>query len=126
MRTTTGSHELRSQQADQVLAALPHSGRDAIILRVQCAKSHHVATVYATDLGLIYAAPVRARSHGSFDLPDVPHGDHEPTRWLDLLSVAQPTADDALPAWCDCGHRTLSRTEVLSWVAEGEHRVIVD
>jgi hypothetical protein len=126
MGKAVGLHDLRSQQVERVLDALPHGGRDAITLRVQCAKSHHVATVYDTDLGLIYAAPVRARSHGSFDLPDQPHSGHDPARWFDLLRVPPPATDDALPAWCDCGHRTLSRSEVLAWVAAGEHRVIVD
>lgn len=126
MGTTTGSHDVRSQLAEQTLDALPHGGRDAITLRVQCAKSHHVATVYATDAGLIYAAPVRARSHGDYDLPDAPHGGRGPTRWLDLLEPADPMVDDVLPAWCDCGHRTLSRAEVKAWVAAGEHRAIVD
>ena len=126
MGTAIGSHDVRSQQAERVLTALPHGGRDAITLRVQCARSHHVATVYDTELGLIYAAPVRPRSHGSFDLPDEPHSGHDPARWLDLLEVGEPAADDALPAWCDCGHRTLSRNEVLAWVVDREHRVIVD
>ena len=125
MATAIGSHDLRSRQAGRALTALAHGGRDAITLRVQCARSHHIATVYATELGLVYAAPVRARSHGAFDLPDEPHGGHEPPRWLDLLEVAPPAGDDALPAWCDCGHRTLSRAEVLAWIAAGEHRVIV-
>jgi hypothetical protein len=126
MGTAIASHDIRSRQAERALAAIPHGGRDTITLRVQCANGHHVATIYDTDLGLVYAAPIRARSHGSFDLPDEPHSGHEPTRWLDLLEVRQPAADDALPAWCDCGHRTLSRTDVLAWVVEGEHRVIVN
>ncbi|MCZ3390129.1 MAG: hypothetical protein LH645_13680 [Actinomycetia bacterium] len=126
MGTAIGSHDLRSQQAKRALTALPHGGRDAITLRVQCAKSHHVATVYATDLGLVYAAPVRARSHGSFDLPDQPHGGLEPPRWCDLLEVSSPAGDDALPAWCDCGHRTLSRRDILAWIADREHRVIIN
>lgn len=126
MGTAVGSHDLRARQADRALASLPHGGHDAITLRVQCGKSHHVATVYDTAAGLVYAAPVRARSHGSFDLPDEPHSGHQPRRWLDLLEVPTPAGDDALPAWCDCGHRTLSRAEVRTWVAEGEHRVIVD
>jgi hypothetical protein len=31
-----------------------------------------------------------------------------------------------MPAWCDCGQRTLSRAEVLKWIAAGEHRVVID
>jgi len=96
-------------------------------LRIQCARSHHVAAVYATDVGLVYVAPVRARSHGAHDLPDEPHGNQDPHRWFDLLAAGEgPTVDDALPAWCNCGHRTLSRTTVLEWLDSGEHRVVID
>ena len=53
---------------------------------------HHteytVATVYDTSAGLVYATPLRARSHGSHDLPDSPHSGHEATRWLDGLPWA--------------------------------------
>jgi hypothetical protein len=126
MNSAVGTHDVRSRRAARALEVLPHGGRDAITLRVQCRVSHHVATVYETDQGLVYAAPVRGHSHGSFDLPDEPHRGNQPTRWVDLLEIAQPTSDDVLPAWCDCGHRTLSRAEVLSWIAQGEHRVIVD
>lgn len=126
MKTTTGSHDVRSQQAAKALAALPHGGRDAIRLRVQCARSHHVATVYETDQGLVYAAPVRARSHGDYDLPDEPHGNQTPHLWLDLLEGPRDASDDTLPAWCDCGHRALSRDDILTWIAGREHRVIVD
>lgn len=126
MTTAIGSHDVRSARAAKALAALPHGGRDAIVLRVQCARSHHVATVYDTAQGLVYAAPVRARSHGDHDLPDEPHGDHAPHRWLDLLEGPRDASDDTLPAWCDCGHRVLSRADVLAWIADGEHRVIVD
>ncbi len=126
MTTTLGFHDERSRRAEQALTEIPHGGRDAITLRVHCAKSHNVATVYDTSVGLVYAAPVRARSHGSFDLPDSPHSGHETKRWLDLLRVNPTVADDAMPAWCDCGQRTLSRADVLKWIEAGEHRVIVD
>ena len=86
-----------------------------------------MATVYDTGVGLVYAAPVRPRAHGDADLPDEPHGDHEPRRWFDLLDAGSgPTVGDALPAWCDCGPRTLSRETVRAWVVEGDHRVVVD
>jgi hypothetical protein len=62
---TTRSHDARSQDAGRVLDALPQSGWAAITLRVQCAHNHHVVVVYDTVDGLIYAAPVRGRSHGA-------------------------------------------------------------
>jgi len=127
MTTPTRTHDDRSRLAQAAWSALPHGGHDAIRLRVQCAHSHHVAAVYATEVGLVYAAPVRARAHGSFDLPDEPHGDQHPHRWFDLLDTsAGPTVDDALPAWCDCGPRTLSRATLLQWLDDGEHRVVID
>jgi len=117
----------RSGVAEAAWSSLPHGGHDAVRLRVQCGRGHHVAAVYATDVGFVYVAPVRARSHGSSDLPDEPRGDQEPRRWFDLLYEGErPTVDDALPAWCSCGHRTLSRAAVLQWLTSGEHRVVID
>jgi hypothetical protein len=103
MSSNKGSHTERSQTAEQALDAIPHGGRDAI-----------------------YASPLRARSHGSHDLPDSPHSGHEATRWLDLLHPDPVAGDDALPAWCDCGQRTLSRADLLKWIEDGDHRVVVD
>lgn len=117
----------RSEAAEQAWAALPHGGRDAVRLQVQCARSHHVATVYDTGAGLVYAAPVRDVSHGSRDLPDEPKGDQHAHRWYDWVADAPgAAADDALPAWCDCGPRTLSRRALRHWLDAGEHRVVVD
>ena len=46
---------------------------------------------------------------------------------LDLLEAGgDPLTDDTVPAWCDCGPRTLSRVAMLEWIAAGEHRVVVD
>lgn len=126
MSSNRGSHTERSRTAEQALATIPHGGRDAIELRVHCSRSHTLSTVYDTDSGLVYASPLRGRSHGSHDLPDSPHSGHEAKRWLDLLDVDPILADDALPAWCDCGQRTLSRAEVQKWIAGGDHRVVLD
>jgi hypothetical protein len=119
----TLSREKRHQFAREAWQVLPHGGRDSARLHVQCGRSHHVAVVYDTDAGLVYSAPVRPHSHGQRDLPDTMHGTAEPEQWFDLLDVAD---DDELPAWCDCGHRSLSRATVLDWVAAGEHRVVID
>lgn len=91
-----------------------------------CAASHHLATVYDTDIGLVYASSIRARSHGDRDLPDTPHHAHHAHRWFDLLQAPGTEDDDWLPAWCDCGQRGMSRRAVQEWIAQGEHRVIVD
>jgi hypothetical protein len=127
MTEQRATHQVRAQQAHDAWSALPHGGRDAVVLQVQCGRSHHIAAVYDTAAGPVYAAQVHPRSHGSRDRVDEPHGNREPERWFDLLASEDPTTvDDALPAWCDCGHRSLSRAAVLAWLAEGEHRVIVD
>ena len=43
-----------------------------------------------------------------------------------LDAGGDPLADDSVPAWCDCGRRTLSRSAMLEWIAAGERRVVVD
>jgi len=119
------SIQQRRDEAEAAWAALPHGGHDRVILQVQCARSHHVAAVYETASGAVYSARIRSRSHGSRDRVGEPHGDHEITRWFDLVTV-DDAGDDELPAWCDCGHRTLSRAAVKEWLASHETRVIVD
>ncbi len=115
----------RVAEARRAYAELPHGGHDDAVLHVQCANSHHVAIVYATPAGLVYRAQVHPRSHGSRDRVDEPHG-ATPPEWLIDFVEAGPDADDALPAWCDCGARTLSRAALASWVAAHEGRVVVD
>ena len=121
------THADRSNVAEAAWSGLPHGGGEAVRLRVQCGRGHHVATVYDTDAGLVYLAPVRSHSHGDHDLPDAPHKGQPTQRWFDLLDAGEgPAVDDALPAWCDCGHRALSRATLLQWVSSGEHRVVID
>lgn len=116
----------RSQQAEQAWQRLPSGGSEQAALRIMCAASHHVATVYRTDAGLVYRSEIRRHSHGDRDLPDTPHGTSEPKPWFDLLEIPDADADDGLPAWCECGQRLLSRQAVRQWVADGEHRVVLD
>ena len=52
------------------------------------------------------------------------HGSHPSNEYADLLR-AQAHADDALPAWCDCGPHTLSRAQLLRDVAAGPATVHV-
>lgn len=118
--------QARDRAAQQAWAALPHGGREHVTLRITCANGHHVATIYDTVAGRVFVAPVRAHAHGDRDLPDAPHGDRRPQQWFDLLVDADPLPDDPLPAWCDCGPRTLSRHAVLAWLRAGEHHVIID
>lgn len=127
MTQRASTHEFRRQAARSAWAELPHGGRDSIRLDVQCARSHHVAVVYDTSAGRVFVAPVRGHSHGSRDRVDEPHGSHAVETWVDMLEAADdPLIDDSVPAWCDCGPRTLSRAAMLEWIAAGEHRVVVD
>jgi len=125
MTTTERTVDQRRTLAHDAWATLPHGGHDRVLLQVQCGRSHHVAAVYDTPSGPVYAAPIRARSHGSQDRVDDQHGDHTIRHWYDLMTV-EDSADDELPAWCDCGPRTLSRRAVLAWLAAHESRVVID
>jgi len=115
----------RSEAARSAWYGLPEGGHDAATLHVQCTRSHHLAVVFDTPDGLVYRSTLRPRSHGSKDRLDELHGNAEPGRYFDFLEPG-PGVDDALPAWCDCGPRTLSRASVASWAAAHEHRVVVD
>jgi hypothetical protein len=56
-------------------------------------------------------------SHGHKDFIDSGrHGSRGGEEYVDLL-VAAATVNDELPAWCDCGPRTLSRRELLRHIA---------
>lgn len=105
-------------------------GRDAHVrLRVRCADSHHVATVYETEMGLTYVASLGARGHGSRDFVDVAH--HDSSHGRKFVDVVEPnpesnaTDDDELPAGCACGPRTLSRSELTRALAAGRRRMLV-
>lgn len=119
------SLEKRRQAAEAAWTVLPHGGRDSVRLRVHCAQGHHVAAVYDTEAGMVYVAVIGAHSHGDRDRYDELHRAHKPGHWFDLLDEAA-YVDDALPAWCECGHRTLSRKALLTWMEAGEHRVVID
>ncbi|WP_191279654.1 hypothetical protein [Nocardioides flavus (ex Wang et al. 2016)] len=61
-------------------------------------------------------------SHGSKDRIDTGHhGSPSGAELVDLLDA--PEAEDALPAWCDCGPRTLSRTALLAHLRDGTRTV---
>lgn len=99
----------------------------SVKLRVQCAENHHVATVYDTDVGLVYVARSGPHSHGSKDFVDVAH--HDAAHGVEVVDLLDPGADamvdDALPATCECGPRTVSRSELLRTVESGQHRLLV-
>lgn len=124
MTTQSTGREERELLAMRAIERLPHGGRDEVVLHVQCSRSHHLAKVFDTDAGLAYQATVHGHAHGHRDRIDDPHGAGEVHHWSDLLD-ADP-ADDALPAWCECGQRMLSRAAVRRWIDAEDKRVVVD
>lgn len=90
------------------------------VLGIQCSRGHHVAAVFDTPEGLVYQSFAGSHSHGSKDFIDTgKHGRSRGAEHVDLLAVELGT-DDHLAAWCDCGPRSLSRTELLNLVRSGE------
>ncbi len=116
----------REKVAREALAALGVSRSEAVTLHVNCSRSHHLALVVETAEGPVYRSTVHGRSHGHADRVDTPHEPHEEREYIDLLLPAGGLADDALPAWCSCGQRSLSRAALASWRSAGERRVVVD
>lgn len=119
----------RAKLAEQAWLSLPSGGSDQATLHIACAASHHIASVFDTEIGLVYRSQIRRHGHGDRDLPDTPHHGTKAKAWFDLLDLAQidpDQVDDQLPAWCECGPRMLFRAAVVEWVAGHEHRVIVD
>jgi hypothetical protein len=116
----------RQRHAAEVLAALAPPLSDARVLSVQCANGHHVAGVYSTAEGPVVQAVPGRHSHGHRDRIDTPHrGTPGRGHWADFLD-AGAMGDDSVPAWCDCGPWTLSRTQMAAWMADGERRVVLE
>ena len=105
-----------------------HHSRDKHVrLREQCSGSHRVATLYDTDLGLVYVARTGRHAHGSKDFADVAHHDAvHGSEMADLVDLGPGAlSDDELPASCGCGPRAISRTELLQAVRSGQRRLLV-
>jgi hypothetical protein len=126
MTSKTSTVSEREQRARRAYDSLGHGRHDHTLLHVDCPNGHHLAVVVSTSDGPVYAATLRAHSHGREDRPDVAHHAAEPHRWFDMLEVDGPDVSDQLPASCACGERILSRHIVTSWVLQGEHRVVAD
>lgn len=120
MRTNT-SPETRRRAAAEALDVLGSHRSDRQVLSAQCARSHHVAYVYDTDAGLVYWAVTGPHAHGSRDFVDTTHhGAGRGKEYIDLLA-AGPMIDDEVPAWCDCGPHTLSRSQLAGVIAAEHH-----
>ncbi len=121
-----GTPAKRRTAARNAVQALEQPNRH-VKLRVQCAESHHVATVYDTDEGLVYVARSGPHAHGSRDFVDAAH--HDAAHGMEVVDLLDPkadvTVDDALPASCECGPHTIARSELLRAIGSDEHRLLV-
>ncbi|MFJ8962673.1 hypothetical protein ACIRG5_25105 [Lentzea sp. NPDC102401] len=113
------------EAARVALDALGAHRADVRRLNVRCSRSHHVAGVYVTSAGLVYASRIGPHSHGSKDRVDEPHhGASHGTEVVEPLE-ADSLADDSLPASCACGPRVLSRAGLLRALAQDRRRLDV-
>lgn len=87
-----------------------------------------MAAVYDVDGHLVYRSTVGSRGHGRNDRIDVGHaGDQRGRCYADLLDGAvEIPVDDGLPASCECGPRSVSRSMLLAALARHVRHVIVD
>lgn len=115
-QTTSGERRLRAERA---LATIESHRSDHQRLAIQCPRSHHLAAVYATGDGLVYYARTGPHSHGAKDFVDTGrHGARSGDDYIDLLEV-DAMSSDVLPAWCDCGPRSLFRSELERYLDAG-------
>ncbi|MGB8380398.1 MAG: hypothetical protein WCG47_03955 [Dermatophilaceae bacterium] len=121
-------HGISQREAETAYRALGSSPSQHVALAVQCARGHHVAAIYRTPQGLVYASRPSARSHGDRDLPDAAHhGGRREAFWFDWLTPAAGlTMDDPLPAGCECGRRELSRSRLGEAMRDGGKRLVID
>jgi hypothetical protein len=67
MTTTPLPLSEREKVARAALDVLGDRRSEAAVLHVNCAHSHHLATVFDTVQGAVYLATVHGRSHGRRD-----------------------------------------------------------
>ena len=108
------SREHRDQVARRAYAALGASPSEELTLQVVCGRSHRLASVYSTGDGVVYRSVVKSKSHGDRDRYDSGH------------HGASLGVEDGLPAGCECGPYTLSRTDLMDDIAHHRRKVIVD
>ncbi|WP_372736614.1 hypothetical protein [Nocardioides sp.] len=123
---TWSTPQHRRAAAAAALAAVGSPRSENQVVSIQCHDGHHVAKVFRTDAGLVFASSTGPHGHGSRDFVDTGHhGDRSGQEFVDLLDVG-PTHEDDLPAWCDCGARTLSRADVIDYANSGKRTVHID
>lgn len=115
----------RETTARNALDDLGKARDDRTLLRVRCARSHHVAAVFETSVGAVFESVVGAHAHGDRDFVDTAHhGTHRGTRFTDLLEPGRFT-DDRVMAGCECGNHELSRTEMARAITAHEHTILL-
>jgi len=122
------SREHRDVVARKAFAALGASPSEKATLQVACGRSHHLAAVYETGEGLVYHTILKTKAHGDKDLYDSGHhASRLGVDWFDLLDAGVgPAVDAALPAGCECGPYTLSRSDLLDAIGRRTRKVVVD
>ncbi len=124
MHGKTMSQE-RRERAERALATLGSHRSDHEVLLVECRQGHRVAAVYDTNVGPVYVSRIGPHAHGDMDFPDTGHRLERPgEEFVDALEAKWK--DDGLPAWCDCGNRTLSRNDLAKDIAADRRTVLVD
>jgi hypothetical protein len=119
MSGSKAESDRRRERAGRALKRLGSHRSGHQKVGIQCRRAHHLAAVYLTADGLVYEARIGPHSHGPKDFIDTGRsGSLGGIEYVDFLE-ADPTVDDAVPAWCDCGPRTLSRAELLAFVRAG-------
>jgi hypothetical protein len=123
----------RERTAIEAFDSLGGSPSKDMLLAVQCARGHHVAAVYATPQGRVFVSLPRAHAHGRRDRHDAAHhGGHRDQPWVDWIEPAgsspgnDVSPDDPLPAGCECGPRSLSRSLLLQAMTERVPRMVID
>ena len=128
MSSPAASSPAQRRHAAQAALDLPGGRSDEHLLcSVRCTRSHRVAAVYATAAGPVYEALAGPHAHGRRDFVDAGHhGAPRGTAVVDLLDPGRdPMVDDALPAWCECGPRVLSRADLQDAVATHRRHLLV-
>lgn len=110
----------REAVARRALDELGKDRGDRVLLRVRCARSHHVAAVFDTSVGPVFESVLGPHAHGDQDFVDTSHhGTHKGTGYADLLEAGRFT-DDLVLAGCECGTHELSRAEIQRAIESNE------
>jgi hypothetical protein len=126
--TMIASHDERESVARAAFTSLGPNPSEHARLQVSCGRSHHLAAVYDTAKGPVFRSVLHAHAHGKRDFIDTGHGGSpRGLPWYDLLDAGSgPAVDDELPAGCECGPYTLSRTLLLGHIADGERHIVLN